>query len=290
MFYCEDDFSYLALNCLKQLSSLLKISVSFLFVFFSLTSSGGDHYRLSAGAGEAGMGYACIMKNGFWSSFHNQASLALNSTYGFGFSYENRFNIKELGTRTAGVIIPAGKTSIGALYSHFGYTDFTRQMTGISCGMKISDKISAGVQVDYYSERLSGEYNKNQSVTCETGLMITPSENLIIGIHLFNPVPNSLRKAFLPTRLRAGAGTNLSKVLFAGIEAEMSSEGNLIIKTGFEYKAAKNLWLRSGFLTSNSSFSFGIGYIVKTARIDLSFITHEKLGVSSSLSMIFNFH
>jgi len=275
---------------LKQLSSLHKISVSVFFIFLSLTASGGDLYRLSAGAGEAGMGYVCVMKNGFWSSFHNQASLAYNNSFSFGFNYENRFSIKELGTRSAGITIPAGKASLGAVYSHFGYTDYKREMTGLACGMKLSEKLSAGVQVDYFSERTSGEYNNNQSVTCEAGLLITPSENIRIGIHLFNPVPNSIRKTYMPATLRVGAGTELNKLLFAGVEAEMSSGSKLIIRTGFEYEAAKKLWLRGGFSTNNSSFSFGLGYLAKIAQIDLGFVTHEKLGVTTSVSIVFKIH
>jgi hypothetical protein len=275
---------------LKQLSSLLKISVSALFIFSSLAASGGDPYRPSAGAGEAGTGYVCIMKNGFWSSFHNQASLAYNNSFSLGFNYENRFNIKELGTRTAGITIPVGKASIAALYSNFGYADFKRDMTGLACGMKLSKKISAGLQVDYFSERTSGEYDNIQFVTCEAGLLVTPSENLRIGLHIFNPVSNTIRKTYLPTSLRVGAGTNLNKLLFAGIEAEMSSGSKLIIRTGFEYEPAKKLWLRGGFSTDNNSFSFGLGYLAKIAQIDLGFVTHEKLGVTSSVSLIFKIH
>jgi hypothetical protein len=275
---------------LKQLSSLLKISVSAFFIFFSLTASGGDPYRPSAGAGEAGTGYVCIMKNSFWSSFHNQAILAYNNTFSFGFNYENRFNISELGTRTLGLIIPAGKASLGAVYSHFGYTDFKRDMTGLACGIKLSSKISAGLQVDYFSERTSEEYDNNQSVTCEAGLLITPSENTRFAIHIFNPVPNSLRKTFLPTSLRIGAGINLNKSLFAGAETEMSSGSRLIIKTGFEYEAAKKLWLRGGFSTDNNSFSFGLGWMVKIIQMDIGFVTHENLGVTSSVSLIFKIH
>jgi hypothetical protein len=230
------------------------------------------------------------MKNGFWSSFHNQASLAYNNSFSFGINYENRFNIRELGTRSAGITIPVGETSLGAVYSHFGYTDFRREMAGLACGLKLSDKVSAGVQVDYYSERTSGEYDNNQSVTCEAGLLVIPSENIRIGIHLFNPVPNSIRKNYLPTRLRVGAGTNLNNLLFTGIEAEMSSGSKLIIRTGFEYEAAKKLWIRGGFSTNNNSFSFGLGYLVKIAKIDLGFVTHEKLGVSSSVSLVFKIH
>jgi hypothetical protein len=272
---------------LKQLSSLLKISVSVLFIFSSLTASGVDPYGPSAGAGEAGTGYVCIMKNGFWSSFHNQAALAYNNSLSFGFNYENRFNISELGTRSLGLIIPAGKASLGAVYSHFGYTDFRRDMTGLGCGLKLSNKISAGLQVDYFSEKTSGEYYNNQSVTCEAGLLITPSETTRLGIHVFNPVPNSLRKSFLPMSLRIGAGTYLNKSLFAGVEAEMSSGSRLILRTGFEYEAVKKLWLRGGFSTDNNSFSFGLGWLIKMIQMDISFVTHEKLGVTSSVSLIF---
>ena len=263
------------------MSSLLKIPVSFLFIFSSLTAYAGDPFRPSAGAGEAGTGYVCIMKNGFWSSFHNQATLASNSSLSCGFNYENRFSINELATRSAGLVIHA------AIYSHFGYTDFRRDMTGLACGIKISSKISAGVQVDYFSERTSGEYNNNQSVTCEIGVLLTPSRNTSIGIHVFNPVPNSLRKAYLPSSLRVGAGTFLNKSLFTGIEAEISTRSKLIIRTGFEYEAAKKLWLRGGYSSDNNSFSFGLGYLVKFVQMDIGFLTHENLGITSSVSLIF---
>ena len=275
---------------MKQLGSLHKISVSVFLTFLSLTTSGGDPYRPSAGAGEAGMGYACVMKNGFWSSFHNQALLADNNSFSLGFNYENRFNITELGTRSLGLIIPSGKASLGAAYSHFGYTDFKRDMTGLACGLKLSNKISAGVQVDYFSESTSGEYSNHQSVTFETGLLLKPSENIRFGIHLFNPIPNSIRKTCLPTALRLGAGSDLNKILFAGIEAEMSSGNDLIIRTGFEYEAARNLWLRGGFSTNNNSFCFGLGYLTKIAKLDLGFTTHERLGVTSSVALIFKIH
>jgi hypothetical protein len=275
---------------LKQLSSLLKISVSVLLFFSSLTASGGDPFRPSAGAAEAGTGYVSIMKEAFWSAFHNQAALAFNNSFTVGFNYEDRFSIRELGTRTAGLIIPVGKASLGTVYSHFGYTDFKRDMTGLACGMKLSNKISAGIQVDYFSEKALGEYNNNQTVTCEVGLILAPSEVTRIGVHIFNPVPNSLRKTFVPTSVRVGAGTYLNKSLFTGVESEMSSGSKLIFRTGFEYEAAKKLWLRGGFSTDNNSFSFGVGWLIKFAKMDIGFVTHDKLGVTSSVSLIFKIH
>ena len=241
----------------------------------------------TAGAAEAGINYSCIMKSGFWSSFHNQALLPLNDTKSLGLNYQNRFNISELGTRSAGLIIPAGKACLGALYSHFGYKDLIRHTAGLACGLKLSEKISAGVQVDFFCEKTSGEYNERRSLTFEAGLLILPSDKIRIGLHLFNPVPNSLRKSYLPSSIRAGAGINLSRVLFACAEAEMSTGRSLALKTGFEYEPGKNLRLRGGFSTENNSFSFGIGYILKSVQLDFGFTTHERLGVTSSVSIIF---
>jgi hypothetical protein len=272
---------------LKQLSSLLKISVSIILIFSSLTASGGDPFRISAGAAEAGTGYACITKTGFWSSFHNQASLPYHNSFAAAINYENRFGIKELSTRSAGLIFPAGKAALAAVFTHFGYSDFYRDMAGLACGLKLSDNLSAGIQIDYFSERVSGEYGNTRSLTFETGLLFVPSENYRIGIHLFNPIPNSLRKTFLPSTLRIGAGTNLNKSIFTGIEAEMSTGSQLILRTGFEYEAATKIWLRGGFSSENNSFSFGLGYNMKIVRIDIGFVTHEKLGVTSSISLIF---
>ena len=275
---------------MKQLSSLLKISVSVLFILSSSTASGGDPYRSSAGACEAGMAYVCTMKTGFWSSFHNQANLANNKSFSFGFNYENRFNISELATRSAGLIIPVGKTSLAAVYSHFGYSDYKRDFTGLACGMKLSDKVSAGIQTDYYSTKTTGEYNNSQIITYEAGLIILPSENTRVGVHFFNLLPGSLKNKMLPTSLRIGAGSYLNKSVFAGIEGEMCSGSKLLIRTGFEYGVSTNFWLRGGYSTDNNSFGFGLGFMAKFVQIDLGFDTHEKLGVTSSASLIFKIH
>ncbi len=266
--------------------SLHRIIVSLFLLFLSFKASGENPYRFYAGARETGMGSVSIMKSGFWTSFRNQALLAYNTSVYAGIDYKNRFFIPELGSRTAAIIIPAGGTTLGIIYSHFGYSDFSRQGAGLACGLPLSEKITAGMQIDYFSEKTSGEYDNHQMVTCEAGLALKVSDNTTIGIHLFNPVPNSFRKSFLPSTLTAGAGINLSKVLFAGAEAEMSTGEKLLFRTGFEYEAVKKLWLRGGFCSGNTSFSFGLGYTLKAVQLDLAFATHERLGVSSSISMV----
>ena len=267
--------------------SLHKIPVSVLFIFLFSPAAANDPFIITAGAAEAGMNYSCVMKSGFWSSFHNQALLTQNKCISFGLSYLNRFNISELGTRSAGLVIPSGKACFGAYYSNFGYKDFFRHSAGIACGIRLSEKISAGVQTDLFAEKTSGEYNERLALSFEAGLLIVPSEKVRIGLHLFNPVPGSLRRDYLPSALRAGAGIQLNKSLFAGAELEMTTGKNPVLKTGFEYEPVRNFRLRGGFSSENTSFSFGVGYLLNSFQIDLGFLTHDRLGVTSSVSIIF---
>jgi len=269
------------------LFSLHKTSVAFFIIFLSSSAIRGNPFTIRAGAGERGTGLFCTIKSGFWSSFSSQSLLAYNSSFSAGVNYENRFGIPELGTCMAGVIFPAGKSSVGVIYSYFGYPEFRRNMGGISCGMPLSRNVSAGVQVDYFSEIVPGEYDKIRILTFEAGAAFNLSEKVTAVIHLFNPVPNSIRKSLLPSTITAGAGIDLSKTLFAGVEAEMSTDENIIIRSGFEYEAVKKFWIRGGFSTENSSFSFGLGYLLKSMKIDLSFSTHDRLGVTSSVSLIY---
>jgi hypothetical protein len=227
------------------------------------------------------------MKPGFWSSFHNQALLPANKSSSIGINYHGRFGIRELGTRTAGIIIPVEKAALGFIYSNFGYSDLARHSAGIACGMRLSKKISAGIQSDFFAEKTAGNYRERRSLSFEAGIIIKPLEKVSIGIHLFNPLPNSLRKSYLPSLARAGVGIWLNNELFVSTEVEMRTQHNLNIKSGFEYLPAKNLIIRGGFNSENNSFTFGLGYIIKSAQLDLGFTTHEKLGITSSSSITF---
>jgi hypothetical protein len=269
------------------LYSLQKISVSLLLVFLFLKLSGTDGYRYSAGAAESGMAGSCVMKPDFWSSFYNQASLSFIKTRTFGINYENRFCLRELGTGTAGLIIPYGRATLGAVYSHFGYKDFRRQSAAIASGLKLSEKMSAGIQIDYFRESFPGTEKKTNSVTVEGGLLFDLAENVRLGMHVFNPVPNSIRNNSLPSSLSAGAGIQLNRLFFASAEVVMVTGEKMVFMTGIEYSIAENIRVRGGFRSENHSFSFGFGYEYRHVRLDLGFASHYRLGITSAASMIF---
>jgi hypothetical protein len=254
---------------------------------FCLPVPADNPYRPPAGARESGMAFVSIMSEGFWTSFHNSASLPSVKSISFGAGYENRFGIKELSTRTAALIIPAGEASVGSVYSYFGYADFRREMVGISCGLPVSQKISAGIQIDYFSEKTAGEYLNTRILTFEAGLLLRVSEGLTAGVHAFNPVPDAIRHFSMPSALRAGIGSKLNSQLFAGFEVEMVTGMKPDLRTGLEYEIIKNFWIRGGYRSAMSSFSFGLGYLLHPGKIDIAFSTHEQLGITSNISIVF---
>lgn len=268
------------------MGSLHRFTVSCILFFSFLNASADDPYRFTAGAGEAGTGYSCISKEGFWTSFHNQANLGFYKTISFGACYEDRFSIHELSTRTIAIIVPAGNVSIGSTYSHFGYSDLSRNSGTLSCGLKISESIYAGAQIDYFNERTAGEYSNTQQITGETGVIFLLNTNTHLGIHVFNPFRGITGNKSLPTTLNAGLSYQLAQDLFTGIETEITTGRSLVVRTGFEYLAGNKVLLRGGFITGNNSFCFGIGYRQKTIIADIGFITHDRLGITPSASVI----
>ena len=267
--------------------SLHRISVVLFLSFLYLQAPAGNPFAFRGGAAEKGTGLTCLMKKSFWSSFTNQALLASNKSFAAGVSYENRFGIQELSTCTAGAIFRTGKTSEGVIFSQFGYPMFRRVITGISCGMQLGKNIDAGVQADYISEILPREYDNTRILTFEAGAIFRISEDIISAVHVFNPLDGIIRKSPLPSAITLGVGADLSKNLFAGIETSISTGEKMAIRTGFEYSPSANFHLMGGFSTENTSFSFGLGYRIRSIRVDIGFSTHNRLGVTSALSFIF---
>ena len=266
--------------------SLHKISVSVFLVFVPFFAFCGNPYRISSASG-MGMGSLCIVRNNLWTSFTNPALLTDNQQIISGINYENRFGLQELSTKSLAVRMPVGKTFIGTTYSYFGYSQFSRGSLIISCGKRLSENISGGVTIDYFSERISGEYQNTRFISFKAGLILDVSEKTSIGISLINPIPDALRHNSLPSSIIFGTGIRLSDIAFFGAEAELSSSKKLSARTGFEYEAGKDFLLRGGYSTEYTSFSLGLGYTISRFTIDLGFATHEVLDITSSLSLIY---
>lgn len=267
---------------------LLKVIFPAIILLYPVSVSGQNPYALAAGAREASMAYADIATAGFWSSFHNQALLGYYKKFTLAMSHESRFGIAELSNKTFGLIIPSGYGSLGAAYSYYGYSDFNRHTAALAYGMMLGENIAAGVQADLYSTRQWGNYSNYTEVTFEAGITWQPSDPLTLAFHLYNLLPPPLRPENLPTVISTGLSYRFSERFLAAIEYEAGSNRSNSLKAGCEGEVIDLIFLRGGLMTEPFGYSFGAGYRSSLFQADLSFITHENLGLTPSVSLMVN--
>lgn len=264
----------------------LKLLLLVLVLSGSVAVHSQNPYKLNAGARQAGMAFATSSSTGFWNSFHNQAALAYVSKLSFGLNQDMRFGLAELSNKTFGLIVPSGHGSLGAVYSYYGNSDYNRHTAGLAYGLKLGRMLSAGVQADLFSTRAAGDYKNTTQLSFELGLIFKPINQLSIGLHAFNPLPNNIETNDIPGVITLGAGYLFSDIFLACIDLEASSSGHNNIRFGMEYQAYKNLFLRGGLMSNPAGLSFGLGYSGSVFQGSVGFITHENLGLTPSLSIV----
>ena len=274
---------------MKRTGSLQKLFIIALLMFLSSAAYSQNPYRLTAGARQVGLAFACVSTEGFWSSFHNQASLGYTEKFSIGINQDSRFGIAELSNKTFAFVIPSGNGALGAVYSYYGYTEYNRHTAGLSYGMMLGPKVSAGIQADFFSTRAAGNYENVHEITFEAGFMYKPFERWSLGLHLFNPLPGSISEHNLPAVIRVGTGFFFSSAFQGMVEVEASNHYAAMLRIGAEYEVYQNLFIRGGFLSEPLGFSFGFGYSGRLFQANLGFITHENLGLSPSLSLVLFF-
>jgi hypothetical protein len=135
-------------------------------------------------------------------------------------------------------------------------------------------------------------YGNYHALTVEVGLLYTPSENLFIGAHVFNPnrtKSGAIREEYIPTIYRIGAGYNILNKATLLFETEKDLERSPVFKGGLEINALKNLDFRIGAGSDYIEYTFGLGYKSKRLNFDLAFSHHYILGFTPHASVTFNF-
>ena len=228
------------------------------------------------------MGFAVTASPGHWNCFHNQALLTTAPTTSFSASLENRFMIPAMSSKAVSAVLAVRSAPLGIVATHYGNADYNRIFTGLGSAVRITEGLSLGLQVDYILERGIGEYRDVSHVTFETGLTCTLSSSLTLGVHLFNPLA-SLNT--LPSSIEAGLHWQQSDdfSLVAG-SSKVSGEP-LSVQCGLSWDVMNKLVIRSGYMSSPSAFSFGIGFRSGSMQADTGFLLNGVTGLTSSVSI-----
>jgi hypothetical protein len=262
------------------------------FVCASLTQAQNN----PIGGRSAALGGSSSTFTDVWSAQNNQAGLGFITRNEVGAYYENRFLVKELSYSALAAAIPVRSNgAIGFTYTSFGYSVFRQTKAGLAYGMKFSNNFSAGLQLDYFSTRISDAsnyYGKKGILTGELGFIAKLTKQVTFSAHIFNIIRSKLityNNEILPVVIKAGMQYKISdKVLLVG-EAEKSSYAKPNFKGGIEYSPAKDVYVRTGVNSNPVQMSFGAGMNYKGLKFDLSSSWHSVLGFSPQFGLSYRF-
>lgn len=264
--------------------------LSFLLCTQSFLFAGHENFNL--GGRQAGMGFTGVSYSDIWSSTHNQAGLAYLEKPTIGLFYENRFTIKELGLKAGAFALPTKSGVFAIDLMQFGYSKYNESKVGIAFAKQLSKRFSMGIQIDYLNTYFSEEYGNKGTAIAELGFLSQPLDHLYIGAHIYNISRSkiaSYNDERVPTILTAGISYYFSEKVLCSVEAEKDLDYKALFKVGMEYRFLENLFLRAGVTSNPNQMCFGIGYSFKRIKADVSFSTHQVLGISPHVGFIYEF-
>jgi len=242
------------------------------------------------GASSTGMGGYSVTVSDLWSANNNQAGLGFATDISGGLFYENRFLLKETSYRAGAFVLPVKTGAFGLSVASFGYSAYSETKAGLSYGQRFGDKFSVGVQLNYLNTKLSQDYGTKNSVTGAVGLIAKLSEEISLGVHVYNPTRSKLAEydtEKIPTIMKLGLAYRFSEKVMIGVETEKDLDYDAVVRAGLDYHITDIFFIRAGISTNPTQYSFGFGLKMKSFRMDISSSFHQTLGMTPGISLIY---
>lgn len=267
------------------------ITLSFILLVFPSKPVQAGIFNESTGARSAGLGYTSITLTDIWSAINNQAGLATIDKFGVGLATENKFLLKNLGTKSLVLTLPVFSGSLGASLVQFGESEFNETSIGLAYGMGLSEKISIGIQIFHYAINQNNELGRAGMFSFQGGFIFKENKNLSIAFHFFNPkfITHVKNNPELAEIFKLGLSYHLSELLSGYVEVQNHNQYGAGVLSGIEYHSPKNLALRIGYTSLTGKFTFGLGLKINGWTIDIGSSMHQSLGYSPQLSLSYEF-
>jgi len=268
-----------------------KLSIIFILGIFFITSK-ADNFPV--GASSLGMANATVAVPTLWSVYHNQAALAMTEGISLGLYYETRFNMQEFATKALVFSASTKRGSFGFDFTNYGFSAYSDNKLGVSYSLKLAEKISAGIQIDYFLIHQDAYYGNLSAFTGEIGIIAEPMDNMYIAAHVFNPFRAkiaSYQDERLPTIFRVGMAYDFNEKFKYTFEVQKDLQYSPYFKTGMQYEMLKNFMLRAGLTLNDVTVypAFGIGYTLNNLSIDIAYENTPLLGAKTGVGLSYKF-
>lgn len=245
------------------------------------------------GGRAAAMGGTSVASRGLWAMQNNPAGMANLNKISFGLYYENRWMLPETAYKCGAFALPTKFGCLGLSFNQFGSSKYNENKFGIAYAKDFGPYLQIGLQIDYLLLCIGNDYGKQSAATFELGIQSQVTEKLRLGTYIFNPVNFRLRHSInqekIPVVFRFGMAYQFTKDFTGQFEIEKNTDHKGVsLRGGLEYEVVKDLYLRAGLQTNPGLITFGVGYAINFARIDVAAQLHEVLGASIQIGMIFS--
>lgn len=231
--------------------------------------------------------------SGSWAVFGNQAGLASVQRLELAGSFQNRFLVSELSSRTGLVVFPIQGNVFAASFSQFGKVPFQQEKIGLAYARSVGPRLRFGVQFNRYGLYLAEENQTENTYGMEVGAQFMPTGKFTMGVHLSNPYSAQIRLHSetyrYESKIRVGGFYQVSDVFGWAMELENGFEDHIVLKSGFEYRILDKLFVRGGVAGKPYLLSAGFGFQVGKALFDFATTYNQYLGNSPSVSFQYQF-
>lgn len=270
-----------------------KLLLAVLLCIVSLKFSFATNYHITTGTRANSMGKASASLIDSWGIFNNQASMAFTDKTTLLTYCENRFGLKEFSSLTAALVVPGSHGAFGANITYFGLELYHEQKIGLAYARKFGENFSMGLQFDLLNLAIPSTGISENAISFEGGLTYKPSSHLIMGFHIFNPIqasfPDNSNKSTIPQITRLGITYIISDNFLIIAEMEHSSETDMTLKTGLEYRILDWLAIRSGYYEKPQTCTFGLGITIESLKIGLAYQFSNSRNRTPGITVLYQF-
>ena len=212
----------------------------------------------------------------------NPAYLPFSERKQIGVSVLNRFEMKELSTRSIYGLVPNRWLDLNFHLAVFGYDEYQLIEGQVGFAKKILQGFSIGTSVSYLTKNSILEERVQKNLRADLSFLgrigdkfewTLITENLI---HTRNSQP---------TFCFSGIKYQLVPAAYVLLESGFDFQNRLFtVSAGFEYEIVEQLMVRGGIRNNLQTPSLGFAYRIERWSVETAFLFHPTLGISSGIA------
>ena len=216
----------------------------------------------------------------------NPAYLPFLKQKHFGVSVFNRFEMKELSTRSIFGLIPNRLIDMNFHLSAFGYDEYLLLNCQAGFSKKILNGFAIGTSVGYLSKNSILEEKIQTYLQADVSFFWQINDVLECALITENLIHTRNSQ---PVFCAAGIKYQLAPTASVLLESRFDSQNRFGISAGIEYEIVTQLTVRGGFRNNPKMPSLGFAYKIEHWNIETAFQFHPALGISSGIAACYSF-